>query len=58
MLASMGIAMVLCTFLGLVIGLYLDRVFGTEPWLMIVFLILGIAAGFWNIHVTIKRYGS
>jgi ATP synthase protein I len=58
MLASMGIAMVLSTFLGLVIGLYLDRVFGTEPWLMIVFLILGIAAGFWNIHVTIKRYGS
>jgi hypothetical protein len=42
MLASMGIAMVLSTFLGLVIGLYLDR----------------IAAGFWNIHVTIKRYGS
>jgi ATP synthase protein I len=57
MLASMGIALVVTTFLGLVVGLYLDRVFGTQPWLMIVFLILGIAAGFRNIYVTIKRYG-
>lgn len=57
MLASMGIALVVATFLGLVAGIYLDSVFGTEPWLMIVFLILGIAAGFWNIYTTVKKYG-
>ncbi len=57
MLASMGMAMVVTTFLGLVVGLYPDKVFEPQPWLMIVFLILGIAAGFRNIYVTIKRYG-
>jgi ATP synthase protein I len=53
----MGIAMAVTTILGLVVGLYLDRVFGTQPWLMIIFLILGVAAGFRNIYITIKKYG-
>jgi ATP synthase protein I len=57
LLASMGIALVVTTFLGLMVGIYLDRVFGTEPWLMIVFLILGVAAGFRNIYTTMKKYG-
>lgn len=57
MLASMGITMVACTFIGLLIGIYLDKRFGTEPWLTMIFLILGIAAGFRNIYTTAKRNG-
>jgi len=57
-LSSMGIAMVLCTFIGLLIGIYLDKYLGTKPWLTIIFLILGIAAGFKNIYEMIKKYGS
>jgi ATP synthase protein I len=57
MLASMGMALVVATFVGLMVGIYLDRVFGTQPWLMIVFLILGVAAGFRNIYITRKKYG-
>ena len=57
MLASMGIAMVVSTLIGLVIGIYLDRFFGTKPWLTIIFLLLGIAAGFRNIYEMTRKYG-
>ena len=56
-LASMGIAMVVSTFIGLMIGIYLDGYFGTKPWLTIIFLFFGIAAGFRNIFEMTKRYG-
>lgn len=54
--SSMGISMVLATIIGLAIGYFLDhRVFGTEPWLTIIFLILGIIAGFRNLYIIAKR---
>jgi ATP synthase protein I len=43
---TVGIHLVLCTFIGLAMGYYLDKWLGTKPWLTIVFLLLGIAAGF------------
>lgn len=57
-LASMGIMMVASTFVGLAIGYYLDRYFGTEPWLTLIFLLFGIAAGFKNMYEQVKRYGD
>ncbi len=56
-LASLGIHMVAATFIGLFIGIYLDRYFSTAPWLMIVFFLLGLGAGFKNIFTAAKRYG-
>lgn len=56
-LSSMGISMVVATFVGLYIGVYLDNVFSTRPWFTIIFLIIGIAAGFRNIYILIKKYG-
>ena len=53
--SSMGIAMVLATVIGLVIGIYLDRWLGTKPWLTLIFLIIGIIAGFNNIFVIMRR---
>lgn len=49
-LSTVGITMVVATVIGYFLGVYLDRVFGTAPWLMIVFLIFGIAAGFKNLY--------
>jgi len=49
--------MVLATFVGLYIGVYLDKLFSTTPWLTIIFLIIGIIAGFINIYELIKKYG-
>jgi ATP synthase protein I len=48
-LSTVGITMVVATVIGYFAGLYLDRFFGTSPWLTIVFLIFGIAAGFKNL---------
>ncbi|GLI94459.1 AtpZ/AtpI family protein [Methylocystis echinoides] len=39
---------------GGVVGWKLDEWLGTTPWLMIVLLGLGIAAGFWNIYRVAK----
>lgn len=57
-LASMGIMMVATTFIGLTIGIYLDKFFNTKPVFTIIFLLLGIAAGFKNIYEMAKKYGD
>jgi ATP synthase protein I len=45
--SSIGINLVLSTFVGLAMGYGLDKLFKkTFPWLTIIFLILGIIAGF------------
>ncbi|MBW1980864.1 MAG: AtpZ/AtpI family protein [Deltaproteobacteria bacterium] len=46
--SSLGLTIVLATFIGLALGLWLDKVFDTSPWLTILFLIFGIIAGFRN----------
>jgi ATP synthase protein I len=54
--SSLGLSVVLSTFIGLAIGIYLDRkVFNTTPWLTLIFLGLGIAAGYRNIGFAIKK---
>jgi len=45
--STVGINMVVCTFVGFAIGYWLlDSNLGTFPWFTIFFLILGIVAGF------------
>jgi ATP synthase protein I len=44
--SSVGIHLVVSTFAGLAIGYGLDKLFGTSPYLTIIFLIIGIIAGF------------
>jgi ATP synthase protein I len=53
--SSLGISVALAIFIGLGIGIWLDRKFGTSPWLTLVFLVFGIIAGFRNIALVIKR---
>jgi len=42
---------------GVLIGLALDEALGTKPWMMIVFFILGAAAGVLNVFRTMEGYG-
>lgn len=56
--SSIGISMVVATFGGLFVGIYLDSIFYTKPWLTIIFLIIGIAAGFKNVYELLKKYNS
>ncbi len=53
--SSVGFAMVLAIFGSLLIGAYLDRKLGTGYKLTLVFVLIGIAVGFRNIYVLIKR---
>lgn len=53
--SSMGIAMVLATVMGLAAGYYFDKWVGTEPWGLIVGLIMGIVAGYRNLYIILKR---
>ncbi|MBW1699755.1 MAG: AtpZ/AtpI family protein [Deltaproteobacteria bacterium] len=54
--SSLGFSIALSIFVGLAIGIYLDRkVFNTSPWLTLIFLVLGILAGFRNIALAIKK---
>lgn len=53
--ASLGFSIPLSIFIGLAIGVYLDRQFDTAPWCTLIFLGFGIAAGFRNIQHIIKK---
>jgi ATP synthase protein I len=53
--SSLGLSVALSIFIGLGLGLYLDRKFDTSPWMMLICLGLGIAAGFRNIGLAIKK---
>jgi ATP synthase protein I len=56
--SALGIAIVLATAIGLALGYWLDRVFDTSPWLTLIFLILGIIAGFRNFYHFIAKRGN
>ena len=48
--STLGLTIVIATFIGLALGLWLDGVFDTSPWLTVIFLLLGIVAGFRNFY--------
>ena len=52
---SIGLQMGLSVAIGLVIGLALDRYLGTTPWMALVFLILGVIAGFLALFRLVKE---
>ena len=53
--SSLGLSIALAIFIGLAVGIYLDRRFGTTPWCTLIFLVLGIIAGFRNIAIVIRK---
>ena len=50
-----GLHMVVAVFIGFGAGLFLDKFFNTAPWLTIIFLLVGIIAGFKNLISQAKR---
>jgi len=53
--SSLGLSVSLSIFIGLAVGIYLDRRFETSPWCTLGFLVLGIIAGFRNIAIAIRK---
>ena len=55
LLSTIGMAMALSIAIGAAIGYYMDKWLGTKPWLLLVFLGLGIVAAFRNLFILYKR---
>lgn len=55
MASSIGFQVVLSIFIGLAIGVWLDSRLGTFPWLALVFMVLGVAAGFLNYYRFVRQ---
>lgn len=55
---SVGLSLVISTFVGLAMGYGLDRLFGTSPWLTVIFLVLGIVSGFRDLYRLAKKQGD
>ena len=53
--SSLSFSIALAILIGLAIGYWLDTRYHTSPWLTLIFLGLGIIAGFRNIYLAMKK---
>ena len=53
--SAVGIEMGAAVVIGYLIGHWLDKQAGTAPWLMLFFLLIGVAAGFRGLYRAAKR---
>ncbi|MBI5178217.1 MAG: AtpZ/AtpI family protein [Nitrospinae bacterium] len=55
LLAGVGTQLAVSIFVGFGVGYWLDKWLGTRPVFMVVFLLLGVAAGFLNVYRTVRK---
>ena len=55
-ISSLGLMLPSSIAVGLFFGYYLDKLFGTDPWLLLVFLLLGIFSGFYSLIRGLSKY--
>lgn len=53
--SSLSFSIALAIVIGLAIGYWLDARYDTSPWCTLIFLGLGIIAGFRNIYLAMKK---
>ena len=56
--STVGMELGFAVLLGLFVGQFLDDYFGTEPWLLLLFLLFGAAAGFRSLYRLLKEAGA
>ena len=56
--SALGLEMALSVVIGMGIGYYLDRWLGTGPWLMVLWIGLGFAAGVRSLYRAAVRSGK
>ena len=56
--STLGLSVALAIFIGVFVGLKLDKWLGTAPWCMFIFFALGIAAAAKNIMLALKKSKS
>ncbi len=55
-LSSLALMLPSSIAVGLFLGYYLDKFFGTHPWLLLVFFILGIVSGFYSLIRGLSKF--
>ncbi len=55
-LSSVGLSFVLAIVIGVLFGLWLDRIFGTNRVFFFIFFVLGFVAGILNVYRTAGRF--
>ena len=55
-LSTVGFSFVLAIVIGAAFGWWLDNVFGSSPWLFLVFFFLGLVAGVLNVYRTATKF--
>ncbi len=55
-ISSLGLMLPSSIAVGLFLGYYLDKLFGTHPWLLLVFLLLGIFSGFYSLIRGLNKF--
>lgn len=53
--SSVGLELGLAVIIGLFVGYWLDKQLGTTPWMMLLWMVFGLAAGFRGVIRAIKR---
>jgi ATP synthase protein I len=53
--STLGLEMGISLVIGLAIGYYIDRFFGTKPIFLIIFMIFGLAAGMKRVYALWKK---
>jgi ATP synthase protein I len=53
--STFGLEIGVAAALGILIGWYLDRLLGTHPWLLVIFTLFGLAAGFRSIFRLLRE---
>lgn len=56
--STVGLELGFAVLLGLFFGQYLDGLLGTEPWLLLLFLLFGAAAGFRRLYRLLKEVSA
>jgi ATP synthase protein I len=53
--SSVGTSLAFSVLIGSAMGWWLDKTFGTKPWLFLFFMVCGIIAGFKNMIYFLKK---
>ena len=56
LMSQIGLTVVACVILGVFLGRFLDNFFGTTPWLLIIFSLLGCISAFKGMIDLAKKF--
>jgi F0F1-type ATP synthase assembly protein I len=56
--STLGIELAAAVFVGAGLGYWFDRCFNSKPWGIAIGLVIGAAAGFWNVYKYSQTNGN